>query len=344
MRDVFVSHAAADSPLVGEFVDTVLKLGCGLSPSQIVYTSNRDTGVPSGSDLLHYVREQVGDAGLVVAIVSPTFQTRPVCVAELGAAWSRTGNLFPIAVPGMKRTDMHGVLSGVVVHYLDDGDALDELQSRIGAVVGQATESMVWNPQKAKWLANVESYVAKLAEPTVVDVDEHRKLLAQLEGTQAALKESEVQRRELDSRLKAAAAAASSPEQRMALLPTNEVGRFQALVKEATAAIRKAGSIVGEVIFAEIAHGAMDWPDAWDNRDRIDELKLAVERGDLVETSDERLVTNDEIRDVRLAGEAVRDLKKMLAECSEEFDSWFRDEYGFPPDLSMRRAWDATIG
>lgn len=154
---------------------------------------------------------------------------------------------------------------------------------------GKATESTVWNPQKAKWLANVESYVAKLGAPAVVDVDEHRKLREQLEGTQAALKDSEGQRRELDSRLKAAAAAASSPEQRRALLPANEVDRFKVLVKNASAAIRKAGTTIGDVLFAELAHGAMDWPDAWNNRDRIDELRGAIEQGDLVETSDERL-------------------------------------------------------
>ncbi len=118
MPAVFVSHAYADAPLVEPFVSTVLQLGCEVRREELFYSSGSDTGVPAGTDLLHHVREQVAEAGLVTAIVTPTFQTRPVCVAELGAAWSRTGRLLPIAVPGMERTDLQGVLSGVVVRYL----------------------------------------------------------------------------------------------------------------------------------------------------------------------------------------------------------------------------------
>lgn len=76
--------------LVDPFVDTVLKVGCGLREEEIFCSSGEDTGVPSGSDLLHHVREQVEEGSLVIAIISSTFQTRPVCVAELGAAQSRT--------------------------------------------------------------------------------------------------------------------------------------------------------------------------------------------------------------------------------------------------------------
>lgn len=87
MSKVFVSHAAADSSLVDEFVSRILDNGCGLDETQIFYSSGRDTGVPSGYNLLSYVQQEVSGADLVIAIVSPMFQTRPVCLAELGALW-----------------------------------------------------------------------------------------------------------------------------------------------------------------------------------------------------------------------------------------------------------------
>lgn len=108
MPGVFISHAFADRALVDPFVDDVIRLGCGVPPEQVFYSSGEDTGVPSGEDLNAYVRKQVADASIVVAVISPTFQTRPFCVAELGAAWAKVGNLFPIAVPGMGRTDLEG--------------------------------------------------------------------------------------------------------------------------------------------------------------------------------------------------------------------------------------------
>jgi hypothetical protein len=44
MSKVFVSHAAADSRLVDEFVSRILDNGCGLDVTQIFYSSDRDTG------------------------------------------------------------------------------------------------------------------------------------------------------------------------------------------------------------------------------------------------------------------------------------------------------------
>src|SRR5437016_4591969 len=118
MPGVFISHASADKPLVDPFVDDVIRLGCEVPRKKIFYSSGEDTGVPSGENLNTYVRDRVADASIVVAIISPTFQTRPFCVAELGSAWSRIGNLFPIAVPGMARTDLEGVLEGMLVKHL----------------------------------------------------------------------------------------------------------------------------------------------------------------------------------------------------------------------------------
>lgn len=92
-RPIFVSHAGDDQELVDEFKARVLDNGCGLRDDQIFYSSNVETGAGAGTDLMAEVRKRVSDASLVIAIVTPTFQTRPVCIAEAGAAWGRGGAL-----------------------------------------------------------------------------------------------------------------------------------------------------------------------------------------------------------------------------------------------------------
>ena len=144
MPGVFVSHAFQDKPFDDDFVDIVIRLGCSVDPRAIFYSSGEDTGVPSGHDLLGHVLVRVGDASLVVAIISPMFQTRPVCIAKPGAAWSRAGNLFPLAVPGIKRTDLEGVLEGMAVRYIDDAAALDELYDRVGHALGARSSAATW--------------------------------------------------------------------------------------------------------------------------------------------------------------------------------------------------------
>jgi TIR domain len=115
MPGIFISHVSADKDLVDPFVESVIQLGCEVPKESIFYSSGEDTGVPSGSNLNEYVRSSMEKVDLVIAIVSPTFQARPFCVAELGAAWSRVGKLFPIAIPGLQHADMQGVLTGLMV-------------------------------------------------------------------------------------------------------------------------------------------------------------------------------------------------------------------------------------
>src|SRR4051794_12504579 len=152
MPRLFVSHATADKPLVDTFVDTVVKLGCGVSAESIFYSSGGDTGVPSGVDLNTYVRDEVSEADLVLAIITPVFQTRPFCVAELGAAWSRAGQLFPVALPGMARGELDGVMSGMTIRYLNDPVALDELHDRIVELSATKTATRTWGLYRDRWL------------------------------------------------------------------------------------------------------------------------------------------------------------------------------------------------
>ena len=95
MPNLFVSHSARDRAAVSTFVDTIIKLGCGLSDNPIFYSSGAATGVPIGKDLNTYVQGQVSEADLVLAVITPAFRESNYCIAELGAAWSRAGHLFP---------------------------------------------------------------------------------------------------------------------------------------------------------------------------------------------------------------------------------------------------------
>jgi hypothetical protein len=162
---IFISHAAADRELANEFVDKIVRLGCNVPHESIFYTSGPDTGVPGGEDLNSYVRKQAGDAKLVIALITPTFQSRPFCIAELGSAWSRVGNLFPLAAPQLERTDLDGVLAGMTVREMTDESALDELHGRISEVVGRTTKAATWGGYKRKWLKATDDLLP-LDEPT----------------------------------------------------------------------------------------------------------------------------------------------------------------------------------
>ncbi|HEY5046034.1 MAG TPA: L-histidine N(alpha)-methyltransferase [Solirubrobacteraceae bacterium] len=165
MPGIFISHAAADAVVMDEFVDSVVKLGCGVPTDLIFYSSGADTGVPSGTDLNAYVRERVSEVGLVVSMLTPAFQTRPFCVAELGAAWSRVDNLFPLKHPELDHDDLDGVLKGMLVRSFDDEVALDELHERICKTAETKVTARTWTKYKDKWLEELPSLLSALPTP-----------------------------------------------------------------------------------------------------------------------------------------------------------------------------------
>lgn len=345
MSKVFVSHAAADSPLVDEFVSRILDNGCGLDETQIFYSSGRDTGVPSGYNLLSYVQQEVSGADLVIAIVSPMFQTRPVCLAELGAAWSRTGNLFPLAVPGMARPEMEGVLQGMTVLYADDPDALDELAGRVADATGVHRRAMTWNKAKERWLVDVGRLVSQLEQPVVVSPEAHAKLHDQLSAARAALAEASAEHSALQQRLEAYKTAGSDEERRAALLPDDEIERFHALREEAAAAVGKLDPIVQDVMRHEATEGPMPRPSVFDDQHRADDARAAEQAGYLAEDSDGLLTINTDIRKVKKAHDAVETLRRELEQggFSPDFDEWFEEEYEAPPNLRLGVVWDALL-
>lgn len=162
MTTVFVSHASEDKALVTPFVDHIVDLGCCVPADDVFYSSRRGSGVPLGEDLHTYVRKQATGAKLVIAIITPTFQRRPYCWTELGVAWAKTGNLFPLALPGMDHDKLQGVLTGLIVGSLDDPEALNELHARIADLLGTGKGNHSWEEHRDHWLTELPALVSAL--------------------------------------------------------------------------------------------------------------------------------------------------------------------------------------
>jgi hypothetical protein len=342
MPGVFVSHAAADSAFVNEFVDTVLRLGCDLGPDALFYTSGADTGVPSGTDLLAHVRNSVSGANLVVAILTPVYQTRPVCIAELGAAWAKTDNLFPLLAPGMPRSDLDGVLVGMTVRTMDDSAVLDELADRVALAVGRRPKAATWGQYKEKWLANAQRLAKKLDNVRPLASEDFDRLEADVAGARAALALSEEERAELAAQLDELAKTRPADVVRRIRMPKGETERFTALRIEAKEKLGQLDKIVQDAMFYHAAGRSMPWPDAFEERIKSDWAREAVDDGYLKE-SDGLLEPDEEFHEIAESVEAVRALDDFLERATPAFVEWFRAEYGKSPDLSKRAVWDVVL-
>jgi hypothetical protein len=65
----------------------------------------------------------------------------------------------------------------------------------------------------------------------------------------------------------------------------------------------------------------------------------------LIENSSELLAPDEDVTEIAAAYAAVDRLRRFLEDgVSEEFDSWFRAEFGMGPDLRKKRLWDDLVG
>jgi hypothetical protein len=146
-KRIFLSHASADKALADLFRNTLI-LG-GVAESWIFYSSGRGTGVPSGEEVSAYLRRSLNDAGLVIELLSETFLTRPMCLMELGGAWTTGTPTYPIVVPPLTRGEaieqIGNVQVGVLGTDVEVGEIFDELHDRLAQDVGIQCPLTAWN-------------------------------------------------------------------------------------------------------------------------------------------------------------------------------------------------------
>lgn len=164
---IFLSHAHADRALADLLRDTLV-LG-GVAEPRIFYSSDRATGIPSGKNVLEYLRESLRGAGLVIELVSETFLTRPMCLMELGGAWTLGAPTCPIVVPPLTRDVALAQIGQVQAGFLgtaDDVDELfDELHTRLANDVGIFAQVAPWKRAIRSFKQRLESVLPDAPRP-----------------------------------------------------------------------------------------------------------------------------------------------------------------------------------
>lgn len=347
MDKVFVSHASADKKFVDLFVDNVLYRGLGLQSSEIFYSSERDTGVPTGAELMSYVRQEVSETTLVIAIITPMYQSRPVCVAEFGAAWGRaTPNfVFPLLAPGMKRLELEGVLRSMVTLSIDDEAALDELSDRIEQNWDRNVTKTQWGVGRRKWVTALRA-APKLEIPVVPTAEEHQKLLAERDELKATLDEVADELEEWKGKYEKLEKTKDAKASQAIRVGRTVKARFDHAVATATKALRGLPPPVLEAIYQSLRSNGATRPSTFENPDGVKEFNDAIERNFITERYGDGIFYPN--HDKRLVGDAVKAVEVLQdvfkSEAGTDFTDWFEEEHpNLSADLSDRDCWEYLL-
>lgn len=341
---IFVSHANADKEYVDGFVANVLMRGAGLRSDDIFYSSAADTGVLSGETLMEAVRKEAASASLIVALVTPWYQSRPVCVAELGAAWARDV-LMPLMAPGMPRSELEGVLPGLAIRSAEDTGALNDLAERIRGLCFEINMRS-WGVGMEEWksfLRRRDPIVETPQQPTREQVDT---LSSELDSARAALDDAQEQLRDLTKRFEALKKAKTDAEVSEASLPTGERERFDVLRSTAQSALTGLPSVVSDVIWHDLSGQTMYLTNFMEDPTASESAQEEIRNGRLdLDENNGSLAVDIDYPDVESAVAAARDLADFLDDStrSEEFTVWFRKTFDVPMNLAKKGCWDAIL-
>lgn len=164
VKSIFISHDTTDK-LLAEALTNLLIHSEIASREDIVCSSVTGMEIPDGADLKGYLKAEVSNQSLFVALATSTYFGKPFCMCELGAVWVLGGDIFPIVIPPMNHSDMNGMLKGLIANALDDG-LIDRFKDRVSKVTGKYGQTSVWNAEKKKFFEAVDKYKTDHSRPT----------------------------------------------------------------------------------------------------------------------------------------------------------------------------------
>lgn len=150
---VFISHSSKDKDIVKLFIDNILKKGLGLRDEQIACTSFEATSVEPGDSIPNYIKRNIKDSKICLAMVSKNYKASEVCMNEVGAAWALNNPPIQIVLPGTEFHELGWLLNTNKASKINDIDCLDALGEKLCSSIGILTPTPKhWNPSSRDFL------------------------------------------------------------------------------------------------------------------------------------------------------------------------------------------------
>jgi hypothetical protein len=335
MVDIFISHASDDAALV-EAIIQLIEGGIGIRSDQIFCTSLEEQGIPPGVDFKDHIKAQLGEAKIVLAVVSPQYYNSAFCMCELGATWALTKKFVPLLVPPLDHTDLRGSLFGTQVLTIDQSDKLDSMQAVVGTCAMFPEKVLRWNSRKTQFLEKLPGILATLKPVKTLSEKQAEKLKIELKECKQEFENADAE----ISKLKQQIAELGEAKDRKAVetinnkyLKSSEL--FSDLLESAQNEIAPLPRVVREALFYEI-RGESFSPeyDEWDEQPRH-----AVEQNLMY--SDENIFSvRSEHPKVQKATKALEKLKDFLDHLPVDFPTKeYESKHQDLLDMRSRTFW-----
>lgn len=146
---IFISHSSKDQHIIDAFVERILRISCGYTLSDIVYTSKQMTGVAPGEKIPTFIKDNIYTSDIVFFMISQNYKQSEVCLNEMGIAWALDRRIVPILLPDVSFSDIGWLTSLNKAIRINDREGLDRLFSMLQR---DNANIMDWNLQKEQFI------------------------------------------------------------------------------------------------------------------------------------------------------------------------------------------------
>jgi len=346
MSMIFISHAAADKPVVDDFFD-LLQTGCDVRRKEIFCSSIDGAGIKTGKTFAKWIRNNLKECKLIILFLTPNYYASRFCVAEMGAAWVLKKDIFPLVIPNIER-DAGAVLLGKQTAVIEES-GLDHLRDHITEHYQDAGKSTArWSLKRDQFLEHFRRKLGKLPVPEFVDQslleEEKEKTAAAMEMNDELTEENQKLRKQI-KRLEKAKDAKEVAKIKAEFTDADD--HYSELVKQAIKLLDKLSSIESRCVFASIRNET--WvPSEYDFREESKSIERAVQSDTIEEHGDEFEGICYEINSshprVWPALHAIKELDDFIEEkMSEDIRYKMVDNRGYYINVRNREYWDEEL-
>ncbi|MBG9467715.1 hypothetical protein ABE55_14370 [Bacillus thuringiensis] len=362
-NDFFISHATADAKLVSELVD-FMESALKIERSKIYCTSGTGTRkMRTGNNFIENIKENVKGTKVVIFIFTPNYFKSNFCLAELGAAWALSSEVYPIIIPPtprklLKSTPLSESTQALTLNtyndlitMADEFKEMDVAEYKSVQVLNERAHKLIdWIKENCSF--DIDESVSKAEYLAVHDELEFAKKTIHMKNLAV-----EDLKKHYEDKLKFERAKFTKnahvfggnketlePEIEEEEETTYKWEAFDDYVKKVRSTLSGLDSIVLSAIYYDEFHqGEQFWPEElFFNWGRI--KKLELENLIRIDSENQRITPNYDEYLVRKSLNALHDLLQYISSnIDEKMEHEFAEEHQFYLDFNSRKFWERIL-
>jgi len=167
MGKVFISHATADAALA-KLVVNFLKEAVGVRDADIFCSSLPGHSIPLMEDFNQYIKDQIEQPALVLALLSPAYFDSDFCLMELGAAWAKSLKTLAVVTPEVPFDLVTRTLGLKQAWRINDHTRLSEFRDAFKGLDLESRSSTTWEGKSAEWRRRMPTILRGLSSSQLV--------------------------------------------------------------------------------------------------------------------------------------------------------------------------------